>query len=116
MDASSTDEGNRLEHLCWFSDDEEDLDNGEDKKGDKDKKGSREGEDIAIKIEQQGAANINLLELYVGLQMKEVKMPMPEVCLCPVYTISRAILTDAIFLHFLTIDFSHAQPLTTLHM
>ncbi|KAF9787785.1 heme peroxidase [Thelephora terrestris] len=50
----------------------------------------------------QAAANlyqdIDHLELHVGLQAEETKVPMPGAGLCPGYTISRAILSDAICL------------------
>ncbi|KAG9031228.1 hypothetical protein FRB95_002930 [Tulasnella sp. JGI-2019a] len=50
------------------------------------------------------------LELYVGLQAEESKVPGPGAGLCPGFTISRAILADAIALvrgdRFLTNDFT----------
>ncbi|EJU01026.1 linoleate diol synthase [Dacryopinax primogenitus] len=42
--------------------------------------------------------NIDRLELHVGLQAEESKAPMPGAGLCPSYTISRAILADAVVL------------------
>jgi hypothetical protein len=46
----------------------------------------------------------------VGLQAEETKVPMPGAGLCPGYTISRAILADAVCLtrgdRFLTVDFT----------
>jgi linoleate 10R-lipoxygenase len=42
--------------------------------------------------------NIENLELYVGLQAEEAKKPVEGAGLCPGYTISRAILSDAIAL------------------
>lgn len=42
--------------------------------------------------------HINNLELYVGLQAEEAKPVMPGAGLCPGYTISRAILSDAVAL------------------
>jgi hypothetical protein len=52
--------------------------------------------------------NIENLELYVGLQAEEAKKPVEGAGLCPGYTISRAILSDAIALtrgdRFLTSD------------
>ncbi|KAF8272643.1 heme peroxidase, partial [Lactarius quietus] len=54
--------------------------------------------------------DIDNLELYVGLQAEETKKPMPGAGLCPGYTISRAILADAVALtrgdRFLTVDFT----------
>lgn len=46
----------------------------------------------------------------VGLQAEETKPPIPGAGLCPGYTISRAILADAVCLtrgdRFLTVDFT----------
>ncbi|KAF8132273.1 heme peroxidase [Boletus edulis] len=42
--------------------------------------------------------HIDNLELYVGVQAEETKPPMPGAGLCPGYTISRAILSDAVCL------------------
>lgn len=46
--------------------------------------------------------------LQVGLQAEEAKLPMPGAGLCPGYTISRAILADAVCLtrgdRFMTVD------------
>ncbi|KAI9454114.1 heme peroxidase [Russula earlei] len=60
--------------------------------------------------------DIDNLELYVGLQAEEAKKPGPGAGLCPGYTISRAILADAVALtrgdRFLTVDFT-PQNLTT---
>ncbi|KAJ7621147.1 heme peroxidase [Roridomyces roridus] len=54
--------------------------------------------------------DIENLELYVGLQAEETKKPMPGAGLCPGYTISRAILSDAVALtrgdRFLTVEFT----------
>ncbi|PCH41929.1 heme peroxidase [Wolfiporia cocos MD-104 SS10] len=54
--------------------------------------------------------DIDNLELYVGLQAEETKVPMPGAGLCPGYTISRAILADAVCLtrgdRFLTVDYT----------
>ncbi|KAF9219282.1 heme peroxidase [Gyrodon lividus] len=54
--------------------------------------------------------HIDNLELHVGLQAEETKPPIPGAGLCPGYTISRAILADAVCLtrgdRFLTIDFT----------
>ncbi|KAH9942693.1 heme peroxidase [Amylocystis lapponica] len=54
--------------------------------------------------------DIDNLELHVGLQAEEAKTPMPGAGLCPGYTISRAILADAVCLtrgdRFLTVDFT----------
>jgi hypothetical protein len=54
--------------------------------------------------------NINNLELYVGLQAEEAKPLVDGAGLCPGYTISRAILSDAIALtrgdRFFTHDFT----------
>ncbi|KAL0070995.1 hypothetical protein AAF712_001553 [Marasmius tenuissimus] len=54
--------------------------------------------------------DINNLELYVGLQAEEAKEPGPGAGLCPGYTISRAILADAVCLtrgdRYLTVDFT----------
>ena len=56
--------------------------------------------------------DIDNLELYVGLQAEEAKDAGPGAGLCPGYTISRAILADAVALtrgdRFLTIDFTRA--------
>ncbi|KAL5504779.1 hypothetical protein ACEPAH_7442 [Sanghuangporus vaninii] len=54
--------------------------------------------------------NIDNLELYPGLMAEEAKPPIPGAGLCPGYTISRAILADAVALvrgdRFLTTDFT----------
>ncbi|KAG6833018.1 hypothetical protein H0H87_012276 [Tephrocybe sp. NHM501043] len=54
--------------------------------------------------------DINNLELHVGLQAEECKKPGPGAGLCPGYTISRAILSDAICLTrgdpYLTTEFN----------
>ncbi|KAF8908079.1 heme peroxidase [Gymnopilus junonius] len=54
--------------------------------------------------------NIDSLELHVGLQAEEAKNPCPGAGLCPGYTISRAILADAVALtrgdRFMTVDFT----------
>ncbi|KAH7919845.1 heme peroxidase [Leucogyrophana mollusca] len=54
--------------------------------------------------------DINNLELHVGLQAEETKPPIPGAGLCPGYTVSRAILADAVCLtrgdRFLTVDFT----------
>ncbi|KAL0563971.1 hypothetical protein V5O48_018086 [Marasmius crinis-equi] len=54
--------------------------------------------------------HIDNLELYVGLQAEEAKEPGPGAGLCPGYTISRAILADAVCLtrgdRYLTVDFT----------
>ncbi|KAG2127995.1 heme peroxidase [Suillus clintonianus] len=54
--------------------------------------------------------DIENLELHVGLQAEETKPPVPGAGLCPGYTISRAILADAVCLtrgdRFLTVDFT----------
>lgn len=54
--------------------------------------------------------DIDNLELYVGLQAEEAKSPGPGAGLCPGYTISRAILADAVCLtrgdRFFTTDFT----------
>ncbi|KAF6760375.1 heme peroxidase [Ephemerocybe angulata] len=54
--------------------------------------------------------DIDNLELYVGLQAEEAKKPGPGAGLCPGYTISRAILADAVCLtrgdRFFTTDFT----------
>ncbi|KAF9004668.1 heme peroxidase [Cyathus striatus] len=54
--------------------------------------------------------DIDNLELHVGLQAEEAKVPGPGAGLCPGYTISRAILADAVCLtrgdRFLTVDFT----------
>ncbi|KIY52209.1 heme peroxidase [Fistulina hepatica ATCC 64428] len=56
---------------------------------------------------------IDNLELYVGLQAEEAKKPGGGAGLCPGYTISRAILSDAVCLtrgdRFLTTDFISEQ-------
>ncbi|KAH9961421.1 heme peroxidase [Lactifluus volemus] len=52
--------------------------------------------------------DIDNLELYVGLQAEQAKEPMPGAGLCPGFTISRAILSDAVALtrgdRFMTTD------------
>ncbi|KAG0695853.1 heme peroxidase [Suillus ampliporus] len=54
--------------------------------------------------------DIENLELHVGLQAEETKPPIPGAGLCPGYTVSRAILADAVCLtrgdRFLTVDFT----------
>ncbi|KAK0469796.1 heme peroxidase [Desarmillaria tabescens] len=54
--------------------------------------------------------DIENLELHVGLQAEQTKEPGPGAGLCPGYTISRAILADAVCLtrgdRFLTVDFT----------
>ncbi|TFK37038.1 heme peroxidase [Crucibulum laeve] len=54
--------------------------------------------------------DIDNLELHVGLQAEEAKKPGPGAGLCPGYTISRAILADAVCLtrgdRFLTTEFT----------
>jgi linoleate 10R-lipoxygenase len=59
--------------------------------------------------------HIDNLELYVGMQAEETKEPMPGAGLCPGYTMSRAILADAVALtrgdRFMTIDFTRMWPL-----
>ncbi|KAH8108998.1 heme peroxidase [Phellopilus nigrolimitatus] len=54
--------------------------------------------------------HIDNLELHVGLQAEEAKPPIPGAGLCPGYTISRAILADAVALvrgdRFLTTEFT----------
>ncbi|OCH92406.1 heme peroxidase [Obba rivulosa] len=54
--------------------------------------------------------DIDNLELHVGLQAEETKKPMPGAGFCPGYTISRAILADAVALtrgdRFLTVEFT----------
>ncbi|RPD64148.1 heme peroxidase [Lentinus tigrinus ALCF2SS1-6] len=54
--------------------------------------------------------HIDRLELYVGLQAEEAKPVIPGAGLCPSYTISRAILSDAIALtrgdRFFTADYT----------
>lgn len=53
-----------------------------------------------------------LYSLKVGMQAEEAKKPMPGAGLCPGYTISRAILADAVCLtrgdRFLTVDFTRS--------
>lgn len=54
-----------------------------------------------------------LKPLKVGLQAEETKPPIPGAGLCPGYTISRAILADAVCLtrgdRFLTVDFTRLR-------
>lgn len=54
--------------------------------------------------------DIENLELYVGLQAEQTKEPGPGAGLCPGYTLSRAILSDAVCLtrgdRFLTTEFT----------
>ncbi|KAF9470894.1 heme peroxidase [Pholiota conissans] len=60
--------------------------------------------------------DIDNLELHVGLQVEEAKKPGPGAGLCPGYTISRAILADAVCLthgdRFMTVDLTRAYPLS----
>jgi linoleate 10R-lipoxygenase len=53
-----------------------------------------------------------LKHFQVGLQAEETKHPMPGAGLCPGYTISRAILSDAVCLtrgdRFMTTEFTRA--------
>jgi len=62
--------------------------------------------------------DINNLELYVGLQAEEAKPLVDGAGLCPGYTISRAILSDAIALtrgdRFYTTDMCLLQLLPTI--
>jgi len=57
--------------------------------------------------------DIDNLELHVGLQAEQAKKPQPGAGLCPGFTISRAILSDAVALtrgdRFLTVDFTRMQ-------
>jgi linoleate 10R-lipoxygenase len=57
--------------------------------------------------------HIDNLELHVGMQAEEAKVVMPGAGLCPGYTISRAILADAVALtrgdRFMTVDFTRMQ-------
>ncbi|KAG9311348.1 heme peroxidase [Chiua virens] len=59
---------------------------------------------------QELYGHIDNLELHVGLQAEETKPPIPGSGLCPGYTMSRAILADAVCLtrgdRFLTVDFT----------
>ncbi|KAJ4474426.1 heme peroxidase [Lentinula aciculospora] len=54
--------------------------------------------------------DIDNLELHVGMQAEQAKVPGPGAGLCPGYTISRAILADAVCLtrgdRFLTVDYT----------
>lgn len=54
--------------------------------------------------------DIENLELYVGMQAEETKKPGPGAGLCPGYTLSRAILSDAVCLtrgdRFMTTEFT----------
>ena len=56
--------------------------------------------------------HIDNLELYVGLQAEQAKPPRIGAGLCPGYTISRALLADAVSLtrgdRFLTTDLTRA--------
>jgi hypothetical protein len=58
--------------------------------------------------------DIENLELYVGLLAEETKQPGSGAGLCPGYTLSRAILSDAVCLtrgdRFLTTEFTRARP------
>jgi linoleate 10R-lipoxygenase len=58
--------------------------------------------------------HIDNLELYVGLQAEASKPPMPGAGLCPGYTVSRAILADAVVLtrsdRFLTTEMTRELP------
>ena len=53
-----------------------------------------------------------LNHLQVGLQAEETKVPIPGAGLCPGYSISRAILSDAVCLtrgdRFMTTEFTRA--------
>ena len=57
--------------------------------------------------------DIDNLELYVGLQAEQAKTPQPGAGLCPGFTTSRAILSDAVALtrgdRFLTDDYTRMQ-------
>ncbi|TFK65973.1 heme peroxidase [Pluteus cervinus] len=65
---------------------------------------------ICSKAAQALYRDINNLELYVGLQAEQTKSPGPGAGLSPGYTVSRAILADAVCLtrgdRFLTTDFT----------
>ncbi|GJE92324.1 linoleate 10R-lipoxygenase domain-containing protein [Phanerochaete sordida] len=54
--------------------------------------------------------DIDNLELYIGLQAEQTKTPQPGAGLCPGYTVSRAILSDAVCLtrgdRFMTTEFT----------
>ena len=62
--------------------------------------------------------DIENLELYVGLQAEEAKAPGPGAGLCPGYTLSRAILSDAVCLvrgdRFMTTELTRTFPKTFL--
>ncbi|KAF8460707.1 heme peroxidase [Russula ochroleuca] len=62
--------------------------------------------------------DIDNLELHVGLQAEQAKTLWPGTGLCLGFTISRAILSDAVALtrgdHFLTVDYTHMQLLSIL--
>lgn len=55
-------------------------------------------------------SNTHDFRLQVGLQAEQAKVPGPGAGLCPGYTISRAILADAVCLvrgdRFMTVDFT----------
>ena len=61
--------------------------------------------------------DIENLELYVGMQAEESKTPQPGAGLCPGFTMSRAILSDAVCLtrgdRFMTIDFTRTSNSTS---
>jgi hypothetical protein len=63
-------------------------------------------------------ATYNLTTLQVGLQAEESKAPTPGAGLCPGYTMSRAILSDAVCLtrgdRFMTVDFTRMFILTCI--
>lgn len=61
---------------------------------------------------------IDNLELHVGMQAEEAKPPIPGAGLCPGYTISRSILSDAVSLTrgdpFLTTEFTSTSFLSLI--
>ncbi|KAF9070659.1 heme peroxidase [Rhodocollybia butyracea] len=67
-------------------------------------------DDSVAKAAEALYKNIDNLELHVGMQAEQAKAPAPGAGLCPGYTISRAILADAVCLsrgdRFLTVDFT----------
>jgi hypothetical protein len=64
-----------------------------------------------------GSSKLHLIQ--VGLQAEETKRPSPGTGLCPGYTVSRAILADAIALtrgdRFVTLDFTRESVYDCIH-
>jgi linoleate 10R-lipoxygenase len=65
---------------------------------------------MCVNIQQISQTFFDAGIVQTGLQAEEAKTPMPGAGLCPGFTISRAILADAVCLtrgdRFLTVDFT----------